>query len=208
VIISEEDHLAHYGILRRSGRYPWGSGGDESESARNRSLLQTLKDLQAQGMSQTEIARGWDMTTTDLRAHKTQAIDQQRHEKQLRAFTLREKGLSNQKIAETMGLPNESSVRSLLSRFEKDEKSALQTTADMIKAHVDEKKYVDVGKGVEYQLGITENRLKTAVAMLRNEGYELHTIHIETGPYRFTAMKVLARPGTALNFFYMYRSQI
>jgi hypothetical protein len=208
VIISEEDHLVHYGVLRRSGRYPWGSGGDESESARNRSLLQTLKDLQAKGMSQTEIARGWDMTTTELRAHKTQAIDQQRHEKQLQAFTLREKGYSNQKIAEQMGLPNESSVRSLLSRFEKDEKSALQTTADMIKAHVDEKKYVDVGKGVEYQLGITDTRLKTAVAMLRNEGYELHTIHIETGPYRFTAMKVLARPGTTLKEVNTNRAQI
>ena len=209
MIISEDDHLKHYGVLRRSGRYPWGSGDpDESESARNRSLLQTLKDLKAKGMTETQIAKGWEMTTTELRAHKTQAIDQQRHERQLQANRLKEKGYSNQKIADQMGLPNESSVRSLLSKFEKDEKSALQTTADMLKKHVDEKKYIDVGKGVEYQLGITENRLKTAVAMLRNEGYELHTIHIETGLYRFTAMKVLARPGTPLSEVNKNRAQI
>ncbi len=27
MLIDEEDYLAHYGILRRSGRYPWGTGG-------------------------------------------------------------------------------------------------------------------------------------------------------------------------------------
>ena len=30
VIRTEEEHLAHYGILRHSGRYPWGSGGTEN----------------------------------------------------------------------------------------------------------------------------------------------------------------------------------
>ena len=29
MIVPEENYLAHYGILRRSGRYPWGSGGPE-----------------------------------------------------------------------------------------------------------------------------------------------------------------------------------
>jgi len=33
VHIKEEDYLAHYGTLRRSGRYEWGSGGNESGSA-------------------------------------------------------------------------------------------------------------------------------------------------------------------------------
>ena len=27
-----EDYLAHYGILRKSGRYPWGSGGSPKYS--------------------------------------------------------------------------------------------------------------------------------------------------------------------------------
>jgi len=28
----DEDYLAHYGVLRRTGRYPWGSGGPENVS--------------------------------------------------------------------------------------------------------------------------------------------------------------------------------
>jgi hypothetical protein len=43
VIRSEEEHLAHYGILRRSGRYPWGSGS--TQSARNKSFLDTIDEL-------------------------------------------------------------------------------------------------------------------------------------------------------------------
>ncbi|HEY1249531.1 MAG TPA: hypothetical protein VGE97_11125, partial [Nitrososphaera sp.] len=62
MIRTEEEHLAHYGILRRSGRYPWGSGG--SESTRNRSFLDTIDMHKKDGMSETEIARGYGITTT------------------------------------------------------------------------------------------------------------------------------------------------
>ncbi len=31
MVITEEAYLAHYGILRRSGRYPWGSGGNQNK---------------------------------------------------------------------------------------------------------------------------------------------------------------------------------
>ena len=40
-----EDYLAHYGILRKSGRYPWGSGeAGETQSQRNRSFLDYIDD--------------------------------------------------------------------------------------------------------------------------------------------------------------------
>ncbi len=35
VIVEAENELMHYGILRRSGRYPWGSGGAEAETTRH-----------------------------------------------------------------------------------------------------------------------------------------------------------------------------
>ena len=47
-----------------------------------------------------------------------------------------------------------------------------------LKKHVDEKKYIDVGVGVEHQLGVTRNRLDTAVAILKEKGYDVINIQI------------------------------
>lgn len=64
-----EDTLAHYGILRKSGRYPWGSGKDPYQ--RSRDFQGLVKGLAAKGMSEAEIAKGLGMTTTELRATKS-----------------------------------------------------------------------------------------------------------------------------------------
>ena len=48
------EELAHYGILRRSGRYPWGSGKDKYQ--RSVSIQGMVADLKKQGLSETEIA--------------------------------------------------------------------------------------------------------------------------------------------------------
>ena len=62
------EELAHYGILRRSGRYPWGSGKDKYQ--RSVSFQGMVADLKKQGLSETEIAKAFDMTTSQLRATK------------------------------------------------------------------------------------------------------------------------------------------
>lgn len=194
MIRTEEQHLAHYGILRRSGRYPWGSG--QPENTHNRNLLGAIETLRKRGMTDTQIAAGFNLTTTQFRAQRSIAVAQQRQEKILTAQRLKEKGWSNPKIGERMGL-NESSVRALLVPGSKDKADALQTTANMLKEHVDKKKYIQIGSGVESQLGITQTRLNTAVAILKEKGYEVHNIKIQQlGTGKFTTMKVLARPGT------------
>jgi hypothetical protein len=206
VIRTQEEHLAHYGILRRSGRYPWGSG--HSESTRNRSFLDTIDMHRKDGMSEAEIARGYGMTTTQLRAARSIAVAQQRQEKILTAQRLKEKGWSNVKIGERMGL-NESSVRALLAPGEKDKADALQTTANMLQKQVDEKKYIDIGGGVHVGVGVTRTHLDTAVAVLREKGYEVHNIHImQAGTGKYTSMKVLAKPGTTLSEVQLNRAQI
>ena len=206
MIRTEEKHLAHYGILRRSGRYPWGSGG--SENTRNRSFLDVIDMHRKDGMSEAEIARGYGITTTQLRAARSIAVAQQRQQKILTAQRLKEKGWSNVAIGQRMGL-NESSVRALLAPGEKDKADALQTTSNMLKKHVDEKKYIDIGRGVESQLGVTATHLNTAVAILREKGYEVHNIKVlQLGTGKYTTMKVLARPGTSLQEVQKNRAQI
>lgn len=207
MIRTHEDHLAHYGILRRSGRYPWGSGN--SESTRHRSFLDIIDMQRKQGMSEAEIARGYGITTTQLRAARSIALAAQKQEQVLTAQRLKDKGLSNGKIAQRMGLAGESSVRALLAPGAADNADALQTTAKMIKDQVDSKKYVDIGVGNESQLGITESRFKTAVAVLQEQGYTVHNIQVQQlGTGKYTTRKVLALPGTTLGEVQRNRSQI
>lgn len=203
--VDAENYLAHYGILRKSGRYPWGSGN--TQNARNQSFLDAVEALKRNGVSEPKIAEGFGMTTTQLRALKTIALSQQKQDRINEAQKLREKGLSNGAIAKRMGLANESSVRSLLEPGQADKINILHKTADMLRREVDEKKYVDIGAGVEMDLplsgnpaariGISSTKFNTAVAMLREEGYEVHSVPVpQQGTGKNTNVKVLAKPGT------------
>ena len=206
MIRTEEQHLMHYGILRRSGRYPWGSGGTESK--RNRDFLDYVANLRKQGMSDTEIARGVGISRNELTANRSIALAQQKQEKILTAQRLQDKGWSKSEIGRRMGL-NESSVRALLAPGEKDKADAIQTTAKMLKDQVDKKAMIDVGKGVESQLGITKTRLDTAVTVLKEQGYVVHSIKIrQIGTGKYTEMKVLAKPKTTLSEVQRNRAEI
>lgn len=194
-----EDELMHYGILRKSGRYPWGSG--ENPNQRNRSFLETVDSLRKQGMSEVEIARAFStpenpVTTTMLRAARAIAKNEQRKADQAMAVRLKEKGLSNVAIGERMGI-NESSVRALLNPAAQERSNVLVNTANILKGQVGEKGYIDVGAGVETHLGISDTQLKNAVAMLREEGYTIHYVKVEQlGTGNQTTVKVLAKPDT------------
>jgi hypothetical protein len=195
MIIEEEDYLAHYGILRRSGRYPWGSGGDES--TRNRDFLGYVDKLRSEGMSETEIARGLGTTTTQLRAARAIARTQQRQADIAMAQRLKNKGMSNVAIGERMGI-NESQVRALLAPGAKDKAAVLQATSNMLREQVDSKGFVDVGTGVEHHIGVSRTKLDNAIAQLREEGYELRTVQVDQlGTNNKTLIKVLAPPGTS-----------
>lgn len=194
--ISEEDYnsLKHYGVRRRSGRYPWGSGDTPLQRA---TTFQEQRDaLRGQGLSDTEIARGFGMTTTELRATIAIAKNEKKQADISMAQRLREKGMSNVAIGERMGI-NESSVRALLAPGIKDRADVLESTADMLKKRVDESGFIDIGKGVENHLGISNTKLSTAVSMLESEGYAVHTVKVpQKGTGLETTFKVLAPPGT------------
>lgn len=207
MIRTEEEHLAHYGILRRSGRYPWGSGG--TENVRNKRFLDTIAEQRRSGMTDAQIAKSWGVTRNDLTAARTIALAQQKRAKILQAQRMRDRGWSKVAIGQRMGL-NESSVRALLAEGELDKVNAVQTTANMLKSHVDKKGMIDIGKGVEHHVGVTRTRLDTAVAVLKEQGYTVHTIHIPQAnlPGQFTPVKVLAKPKTTEREVNMNRAKI
>lgn len=123
-----EDMLMHYGVKRRSGRYPYGSGDDPYQ--RTGDLISRYDSLLAEGKSEKEIAELMGSTTTKLRAQLAYAKGERRALKVDRAKSLRSDGKTLMEIADIMDLPNESSVRSLLNANSESRMKQAKNTAD------------------------------------------------------------------------------
>lgn len=192
--------VKHEGILRKSGRYPWGSG--ETPHQRNKGFLDHVDTLAKQGLSQTQIAQGLGISTTQLRASKAIAKHEQHAARVSQAERLAATKMSNVAIGLEMGL-NESSVRALLDPAAKLRQDELITTASMLKDNVAKKGLIDIGVGVENQIGVSETKLKTAVAMLEEEGYKVYKRQVEQlGTGKQTTVKVLADPDSTYSDVY------
>lgn len=197
-----DDVLMHYGVLRRSGRYPWGSGGTPEEN--HRGFLGYVKELERKGLSEKEIATGFgiadgpEISIARLRALRAIALNETRKADATQALRLREKGLSNVAIADRMGLPSESSVRSLLDPAMAAKRDVLINTADLLASRVKDGSFLDIGLGTANHLKISSTRLNNAVQVLKEKGYEVKLIQVDqlgTGSNK-TTTKVLALPGT------------
>lgn len=210
--ILEED-LVHYGILRKSGRYPWGSGGNSTE--RSRSFLDYIRHLFDKGFSEVEVAKaiGEDygpsgFSTSDLRAAKTIAVQQDRAAKISMAQRLKEKGWSNTAIGERMGI-NESSVRSLLKPGAELKNNQLTATADRLMKEVDNKTLVDVGSGNELYLGVSSTKLNTAIRIAEETGYKVYYVKVQQlGTGKDTTVKILAPPDMTYSEVWARRGEI
>lgn len=193
--IDETTWLRHYGTKRHSGRYPWGSGDQPNQHSSGSFLADVETMRKVHNMSETEIARGFGMSTTQLRNLKTIAKEEKKQADINMARKLQDKGYSNVKIGERMGI-NESSVRALLKPGEMDKATVTKATVDVLKSHVDEKHYLDVGAGSELHLGITKKKLDTAITALEQEGYQIYWVKVpQLGTRHETNTKVLVGPG-------------
>jgi DNA-binding CsgD family transcriptional regulator len=172
-----------------------------------------VEGLRRQGLSEVEIARGFStrehpFTTTQLRALKSIAKNQQKQADIAMAQRLKDKGYSNIAIGQRMGI-NESSVRALLDPGQKHKADVLVATSNMLKEQVAKKGFVDVGTGVERHIGVSQTKLATAIARLQEEGYTVHYVKVEQlGTGQQTTLKVLAPPGTTYGQVFKGRDQI
>lgn len=191
-----DDILAHYGVKRRSGRYPWGSG--ENPYQHSGDFLSRVDELKSQGLSETKIAESMGLTTTQLRVQYSLAKDERRALAVATAKGLREKGYSLNEIAEKMGYANDSSVRSLLNEGSESRMNQAKKTAEFLKEQIDKKGMIDVGTGVERELGISKEKLNQALYILEREGYPVYGGGVPqvTNKGKQTNIKVICPPGT------------
>ena len=190
------DELMHYGMPRRSGRYPWGSGKDPYQHSGD--FLSRVDELSKKGLSEKDIADHFGLTTSQLRIQRSLAKDERRTLEVDTAKGLRDKGYSLNEIAKMMGYNNDSSVRSLLNEHSEARMKEAKNTAEFLKKQVEEKGMIDVGTGVERELGISKEKLKTALYILEMEGYNTFGGGVPqvNNPGKQTNLKVLCPPDT------------
>lgn len=206
-----ESFLAHYGVPRRSGRYPYGSGDNPYQhpyqprtdrvekilSGDLKTIYTEYKNLKASGYSEQDICNEWDVPSTWLRAKVTAAKESELTERYAEIVDLKKHGYSNVEIGKRLGI-NESVVRDTVKQYEKGRIGATKNTADYIQSQIDKYGPIDVGIGTEHDIGIKRTKMEAAIEMLVDRGYEKHNIKIEqaTNPGKFTTVEVLCPPGT------------
>nr|DAZ82308.1 MAG TPA: RNA dependent RNA polymerase [Caudoviricetes sp.] len=199
-----DEFLEHYGIKRRSGRYPWGSGEDPYQHSGD--FLSRVEQYKKQGLKDNEIAKAMGMTSTTYRAMTGIANDERRSLLVDRAKSLRADGLSLNEITKEMGYKNDSSVRALLNVDSEIRMNQAKNAADLIRKSIEEKGMIDVGKGVDIQLGISKEKLDQALLMLEIEGYPVYGGRVEqaTNSGKKTTIKVICPKGTEHKDIFSY----
>jgi hypothetical protein len=223
--LEEGEYLAHYGILRKSGRYPWGSGKNPLQ--RSKTFLDIIKEHEREGMSEAEIAKLYNVddergrptfTSKHVRALKTRAGHIQKEDQIRTALALQDKKMSKSEAARQMGI-NESTYRSLIEPGRLEKLNELQNVADMLKRQVNEKGMIDVGAHVQRDLpigdnpdvrvGVSKDKFDTALIMLAEEGYPTHTFDApQQGTGEKTKYRVLCKPGTTSRDAFVNRANV
>ena len=188
----EDEDVLHYGMPRRSGRYPWGSG---KNPRRNRDFISTVARYKEKGMGQKEIAEALGMSTYEFRKKYTIAINERKKADIARAIRLYDKYHNYSEVARIMG-KNESSVRDLLNPSRQSRQTSLDNTAQLLRDSIADMRYIDVGKGIERYVGVSKQKLDAAVQKLEAEGYKLYSWRVRQvlDKNKATSMMVLAAP--------------
>lgn len=199
--MTDDEFLEHYGMPRRSGRYPWGSGDDPYQHEPD--FLTRVDKLKEKGWTESaeNIKKEFGLTTTQYRIEKSICLDERKALDIARAKSLKADGLSTSEIARKFGT-NESTIRGWFDQEQKQRYSQAKATADFLKKQVKEKRMIDVGKNVELDmdvssgLNISREKMEAALYLLEREGYHVYKGRVPqpTNKNQMTTIKVLAAP--------------
>lgn len=204
--IVDEESLLHYGVKRRSGRYPYGSGEDPYQHGED--FLGRVEKMRKNNFTYTDekgrkytgdtaIAKSMGISTTEFRTEIGLAKDERRMLQVATINRLKEKeGITSPtEIGRRMGI-NESTVRSLMNEQSQVRMEKAQKTAESLRKMLEENRMIDIGVGSERELGISKEQLDKAVYLLKREGYNVYKGGIPqvTNKGQQTNQKVLCLP--------------
>ena len=194
------DKLLHYGVKRKSGRYPWGSGDEGMQRDSSYAFREDVDALRAKGFKDVEIAEKMGMNTTQLRNGLTWAKKEHTENLQRGVAELDKSGMTNTAMAEQLGT-SEATIRKYRKQLHNVEESTamhLDEVTDAVRAGVDKTGYLDVGVGVERQLGVSRTKFNAVVNKLaEEEGYNIHEVYVkrlsDPTQTKTTTVKVLTK---------------
>jgi hypothetical protein len=127
-----DEILMHYGMPRRSGRYPYGSGEDPYQHG-NRDFLGRIEELKKKGWTETpeNIKKEFGLNTTQYRIEKSIAKDERRMYDVARVKSLKADGKGWTERGKIMGI-SESTVRSLYDDKSEARMKESRATADIL----------------------------------------------------------------------------
>ena len=208
-----DNFLMHEGVAhnsnppgRGSGRYAYGSGANPHQHMENKSLAEQIAALKEKypGITGPEIATrlGYSSTTALRDAVSIQKAERM-HSRDAKIYELYSKGITSPtEIGKELGI-NESLVRQVLKAHTESRLAERTRIKDELKGLIEKDKYLDVGKGSEIALGISETKKDGIIRELENEGYEVHNVQIQQLGTQFkTTIKVLCPPGVGKEELY------
>lgn len=219
--IPQEEDLQHYGVSVLegapgvgSGRYPLGSGNAAYQHERN--FRTTVSALRNSGMKDVDIAKHLQIgNVSDLRARISKSKERVHAYEVAFAKKLKAKGMSNTAIAKRMfnDEGKESTVRNLLKEGNARKDRIFEETTQALKDELERHPFLDVGKGTELYLNISETRLKNVLNELEKDGYSVHNkIQVEQygsdTPGQKTTVRVLTKEGVSDREVYQHLGEI
>lgn len=196
----------HEGPIPHSGRFRYGSGDDPYQ--RSIDFMGRVALQRKQGLSDTEIARDMGLSTEQFRARLTSESARKKQGDAAMVRKLREKGMSNTAIAQRLSL-SEGTVRNYLKQDADRKAVSISNVKTILKENVDSRGFIDVGTGTERYLGVSREKMKTAIAELKAEGYKVYYGKVrQLGTGKETSLMALCPPDTEYGYFKKNLDQI
>ncbi len=208
ILEGNDEDLMHYGMPRRSGRYPWGSGDDPYQHSVD--FLSRVEEMRKRNPTYTDpktgktykgdsaIAKKLGYTTSQFRTEIMLCNEERRSYELAKIQSLLDDGLGWTEIGRRLGKP-EGTVRSAYNAKTNEKLNQCKGTADFIRDKIESTgKMIDIGEGVERELGISKERLNTALSILELEGYPIYKNRVEQklNAGQFTTEKLICPKGT------------
>lgn len=177
----EGESLAHVGrsVLDGapvgSGRYRYGSGEDAYQHVKN--FHTAVQELRRKGMKDTDIAKHFQMTTSEFRSKISQNKEAMTAHEIAYIKKLRyERGMSTTAIAKALygDEKKESTVRNRLKEGSVISEKKFESTSNALKEELEKYRMLDVGPGTELALGVSATRLKNVLTQMEKEGFTVH----------------------------------
>ncbi len=191
---TKEESSNHIG----SGRYPAGSGKDPFQHKESE-FYKTYRRLKNSGFTEKEVADYFGYSVKDLRATVTLNKKEEVEWRTKTVNALKSQGMGVKEISEKTGIPERTVYNTLNPKTSK--KMPLDVISGRLTEEMGRKRFLDIGEGVELNLGVSKERLAAAVKSMTDTGeYEVISnfkVEQPTNPGKRTTLKLLVPAGTS-----------